>query len=413
MLKLGVAVILTNDTFESIEFLMSKPGRDLELLRNQPIWPSFSDDAINFLDLLSKELMQHKNLRAFPDVAAFAFFCRKANIKSMLPPAKQDLLAVGRGVIFHLAPSNVPINFAFSWLMGFVTGNLNIVRIPSAKFPQIEIVLTAIFQVSKKIEESSISNRSLFIRYEKRSSATKEISLISDIRMIWGGDKKISEVREHSIAARAYDIPFADRYSICALNSEKMEEMPKLDSLAKAFFNDAFFSDQNACTSPHLIFWVGTKAQSHDVRLRFWNEVKQILESQADAGSTACLDKLTTFCLQSDKFKISRLEPKNSNNLWLVELLKLEKGIEDVRSHSGYFLEFFTDDLSDIASVVNSKYQTLSYFGFNRSYLKNLILNLSLEGIDRIVKVGQTQDFSSLWDGYNLTEMLTRKVDIR
>jgi hypothetical protein len=69
--------------------------------------------------------------------------------------------------------------------------------------------------------------------------------------------------------------------------------------------------------------------------------------------------------------------------------------------------------LSDIGQVVNSKYQTLSYFGFNRSDLKKLISKLSLEGIDRVVKVGHAQEFSPQWDGYDLTEMLTRKIEVR
>jgi hypothetical protein len=406
-------VMLTSDTFESIEFLSSAPERDLKSFRKQPIWPSFSGDLVEFLDLLSKELMENQNLREFPDVAAFAFFCRKANINSLCSPSKQNLLAVGRGIVFHLAPSNVPINFAFSWLMGFVTGNLNIVRLPSKNYRQINIVLEAISQVSKKNKQGFIEDRSLFIRYDKNSNATREISLISDIRMIWGGDAKISDVRRHPIPAKAYDIPFADRYSICALSSKEIAKSPDLQSLAKAFFNDTFLSDQNACTSPHLIFWVGKKAESLDARISFWREVQKLLEKKSEIETSVGLDKLHTFCLQSDKFNVKRLEPKNSNNLWLVELIQLEKGIEEIRSHSGYFLEFFTEDLSDMGQVVNSKYQTLSYFGFNRSDLKNLILKLSLDGIDRVVKVGHAQEFSPQWDGYDLTEMLTRKIDIR
>lgn len=42
----------------------------------------------------------------------------------------------GRGVAFHIAPSNVAVNFAFSLAAGLLTGNANIVRLSSKPFPR-------------------------------------------------------------------------------------------------------------------------------------------------------------------------------------------------------------------------------------------------------------------------------------
>lgn len=39
-------------------------------------------------------------------------------------------------------------------------------------------------------------------------------------------------------------------------------------------------------------------------------------------------------------------------------------------------------------------------------------LESGIKGIDRIVPVGQTMDFSFIWDGYDLYERLTRTVRI-
>jgi len=33
-------------------------------------------------------------------------------------------------------------------------------------------------------------------------------------------------------------------------------------------------------------------------------------------------------------------------------------------------------------------------------------------GIDRIVPIGKTTDFSLTWDGFNMIETLSRKIDI-
>ena len=45
---------------------------------------------------------------------------------------------VGRGIVFHITPSNVPLNFAYSWLSGILSGNLNIVRVASKKSEQMD-----------------------------------------------------------------------------------------------------------------------------------------------------------------------------------------------------------------------------------------------------------------------------------
>lgn len=35
-----------------------------------------------------------------------------------------------------------------------------------------------------------------------------------------------------------------------------------------------------------------------------------------------------------------------------------------------------------------------------------------VKGIDRVVEVGKSMDFGFVWDGYDLRERLTRRVDI-
>ena len=63
---------------------------------------------------------------------------------------------MGKGVVFHIAPSNVPVNYAYSLVTGLVCGNINIVRLPSKKFPQTDIINSAIIQALEK--HTNISN---------------------------------------------------------------------------------------------------------------------------------------------------------------------------------------------------------------------------------------------------------------
>lgn len=88
-------------------------------------------DRIAFLAELSRRLLADHTNRRFPDVVAFAFWCRKAALESLAQKYRDRGLRVGLGPVFHLAPSNVPINFAYSLAFGLLAGNSNIVRLPS------------------------------------------------------------------------------------------------------------------------------------------------------------------------------------------------------------------------------------------------------------------------------------------
>ena len=70
-------------------------------------------------------------------------------------------------------------------------------------------------------------------------------------------------------------------------------------------------------------------------------------------------------------------------------------------------------DKNKIKSCINNKYQTLTYFGLSKDILKNFILKNNLEGIDRIVPIGQALDISFFWDGYDINKILSRVVDLK
>lgn len=99
---------------------------------------------------------------------------------------------MGRGIAFHIAPSNVPVNFAYSLICGILAGNSNIVRVPSKHFEQIEIIVNAIKKLSQESRYKIFSQRMALVRYDRQNKATNYFSSICDVRVIWGGDQTIS-----------------------------------------------------------------------------------------------------------------------------------------------------------------------------------------------------------------------------
>ena len=76
----------------------------------------------------------------------------------------------------------------------------------------------------------------------------------------------------------------------------------------------------------------------------------------------------------------------------------------------GYFYEYQAKSLEEIEKIIDKDTQTLSYFGINKINLLDLIMKKKLNGVDRIVPIGQTLNIDMFWDGYDLNSSLTRII---
>lgn len=412
MLKfVGVAIHMQNN-FNNISFLTNSTIRNDRLLQLPSIQP-FSDKVVKYLDNLSKEINKDSNIKYYPDVATFSFFCRKANILQLKKQfCKSNTIRLGRGTVFHIAPSNVPVNFAFSLVTGLLSGNTNIVRVPSKNFDQVNIIINAINNLSGKPEHKFISERIIVVKYDRLDSATEYFSLNCDVRVIWGGDETIRQIRKNMLSPRAFDITFADRYSICVINANKFINDSNPNKIALGFYNDTYLFDQNACTSPHLIVWLGSGVNVQKSQNIFWDFVYKIVKKSYQVQPALAMDKITSFFSQAIQMKGIHKISNKDNLLWRVNLEKLCEDIDLFKSSSGYFSEYHAKSLVELSKIINRKYQTLAYYGFSKREFSNLINKIRPLGIDRIVPIGRTMEFSLNWDGYNLINTLSREIEI-
>ena len=178
----------------------------------------FDDEIINFLDDLSRYLMQDPKAKLYPDIITFAFWIRKSSVNAVREKFNNKNFRIGRGTAFHIAPSNIPVNFAYSLVSGLLTGNANIVRIPSKNFDQVRIINQAVNIILKKYD--SLKNYIILVRYEHDNYINNFLSSIADIRVIWGGDETIKELRKSPLNPRSIEITFADRYSLTVIDAE-------------------------------------------------------------------------------------------------------------------------------------------------------------------------------------------------
>ena len=413
MQKQEAAVIRMPQITNEVKFLFPASLEPEKLLRLNALEP-FNADGVSFLDALSKALNGDPQIRNFPDVATFAFFCRKANILRLKEQyVKEEYLRLGRGIVFHIAPSNVPVNFAFSLVCGILSGNSNVVRIPSKPFEQVDMICSAIAKLAGTGKHQQITDRMALVRYDRQSGATSWFSSICDVRVIWGGDETIADIRKNPIPPRAFDVTFADRYSMCVINADQFVDEQYPDKVAAGFYNDTYLFDQNACTSPHLVIWTGSDENVRKSKEVFWDHLHHVVVNKNYVlKSITAVDKLTAFYKQAVETEGFHKIETRDNILWRGELSQLPDNIDEFRCQGGYFTEYHAAKLSDIAPVINRKYQTLAYYGFHHSELVDFIKNTKPSGIDRIVPIGKTTDFSLIWDGYDLIRTLSRVIEV-
>lgn len=381
----------------------------------------FSDDVIAFLNALSGALMKDRVSRSYPDVITFAYFCRKANLlKLKAQYVREGELRLGRGVLFHVAPSNVPINFGYSLVAGLLAGNANVVRLSSKPFPQVDLIVKHLFDVAEHFEE--VASRIALVRYDRMSDASAYFSSLANVRVIWGGDNTIATIRKNPLPPRSFDVCFADRYSIAAISPEAIMAATdaEMKRLAEAFYNDTYLFDQNACSAPHCVFWVTNGAAGLNsagglnveaAKAKFWKAVYHHVSKRYQLQAVMSVDKLTAFYRQAACMNIKE-ERMPDNVVVRVELSELPKNIEDYRCACGYFSEKTIQSLDEIAPIINIKYQTLGYYGFEQSDLLGFVKRNRFQGLDRIVPIGETTAFALTWDGYNLIDTFSRIVSV-
>ena len=260
------------DIFKKAKILVGT--NQIDNLTLQP----FDIRVINFLSKLSKNILNNSSTKKFTDVVTFAFFCREKNLFNLSKNYNDLNIRKGLGLSFHITPSNIPTNFAYSLVFGLLSGNSNIVRVPSKDFPQIKLISNEIKKTLKKFPK--LKDFIKIIRYSKNEDFTKNISLISDARLVWGGNKTIKEAKTFATKPNNRDLYFADKNSFCVINYDKFKELEnnEIKLLASNFYNDTYLVDQNACSSPHVIFWLSKKKIEKKIKDQFWLNVNDLVK---------------------------------------------------------------------------------------------------------------------------------------
>lgn len=396
-----------SEVLDKVEFLTGSAEIAAELPRVPALVP-FGGGIVEFLNDVSRILLKDPGAKAYPDVVTFGFWIRKASVLKLKErfERRDHAVYLGKGVVFHVAPSNVPVNFAYSLVTGLLTGNANIVRVPSKDFPQVRIITDA-FQKALEANETFRPYLNC-VRYGRDKEVNDFFSSMADMRVVWGGDQTIAELRRSPLPPRSGEITFADRYSLAVIDSDSYLQIEDKRRVAEDFYNDTFFSDQNACTSPRIVVWTGGRIE--EAKELFWNTEHELVEKKYTFQPIQGVNKLTSACLAAAGRDV-KIEKHPDNLIIRVSVSGIGEDLMDYRDNSGYFYEYNCSDVFDLAPLCNDKRcQTIGYIGDGKALLP--LVRSGIKGIDRVVPIGRTMDFDLIWDGYDLPALLTRTVAV-
>lgn len=398
-----------SDTFESKGTL---PADDFNIVAG--IYPTeavgeevCSDLTMNFIFELSKLLMKDSEYRRVPEIYALGFWCRDAHMKEIETKYKSGKKGVG--LVLHIAPSNMPTMFAYSWITSLLAGNCNVVRISSRTSEITELLLNAISKILQKPEYEHLNKRNAFVKFSRGHKALEEICAKADGRIIWGGDKTVDEISEVAVPDRCVDIKFPDKYSVAIMNPEYVKDLTdvELKQQAHLFYNDTYGADQNACSSPRTVFWLNTCGESiEDAKDRWWAALAEEAKNY-NLQPWIATEKYRTLCRTYAKRDDLGQVKKFGNRLYVVPCNSLCSDMEMPEAKFGIFYEMDIKDISQMYPYLGEKMQTVVCCGIDESEFLMQVRDGGCIGVDRAVSVGEALNFDTTWDRKDIIELLS------
>ena len=369
----------------------------------------FDEKIISFLNDVSQAILNHKSAKFYSDLATFGFWCRQKNIKSLANKYVNDNIMIGRGCALHICPTNVPMNFAYSFVFGLISGNNNIVKIPTRNFIQVQLFFKLFNKVIKKKKYLSIKKKFIFIKYSKNNEISSYLSQLADVRLIWGGNNTVKLFKKFETKSRCLDLCFSNRVSGALINTKSLQKLNSNDfeKLILKFYNDCYLMDQQGCSSPQVIFWYGKKNQN--LIENFWKKLGKVINNKYSYDRSLANKKIE---IASELIlKENNLKSINSKNLKLLRFKRKKiTSLNDMNYNFGTFLEVEIKKIDEIKHLIQNEFQTLIYYGVSKNILKNFIIQNNLKGVDRIVPFGRAFDMGLIWDGFDIVRSLSRVV---
>lgn len=414
----GVQAAADTDAAAYIQVLAGTYPPDAEPMQ------AFDPIILAFLEELSQLFTKDRLYRQYPEIYALGFWCRKSHIEQIIERQKAVSGSHrgssvytdgphGKGLVLHVAPSNMPTMFTYSYITSTLAGNSNIVRLSQRESNISNMILDGIREILEKPEFEELKKRNAFVRFPRGHEALEKISRQAAARIIWGGDETVRTICSVPKADGCIDITFPDKYSIALIDANDINaaDNEELKHIAHLFYNDTYGADQNACSSPKTIFWLNACSKAKE---KWWNAIASEAVNY-DFQPWMATEKYRMLCLAyarsgtadgtADNAALEQFKSW-SNRLYVIPCKSLPDRISDLESKMGIFYEYDLNSLDELFPHLDEKIQTIVSSSDQTEVLQQ-IRRAGCAGVDRVVHFGEALNFDTIWDRKDLIAMLS------
>ncbi|MBU8975643.1 acyl-CoA reductase [Lysobacter sp. MMG2] len=387
----------------------------LKRLRTLGTLQPFSHAATEFVGDFSRRVLKLPQLRAHPELATLAHWFRPAGIAHLerRASAVEGNRILARGLVFHLAPANVDVLFAYAWLMSVLSGNANVARLSQKPSAQRDALIGILGAMREEGLHAEVLDRTILLTYPHDAAITAQLSSHCHARIVWGGDSTVRTIRAIPLPPLAVELAFPDRFGVAAISAAALDAVGEddLQPLARRFANDILWFGQQACSSPRCLYWIGDHETIARAKSRLWRAVRED-SARFEDEAAALMSRVTDAHLLAALGHAETIDGGFASFPIRLQAAHSDGDVRELQSGNGLVVEVELPSLADMGAQLDDRDQTLVQFGFDSADIDALLAQLRGRAIDRVVPFGRALDFHHVWDGTDLFSVLRRQVTL-
>lgn len=372
---------------------------------------------IEFLSKLGKRIIDDGGRFQKEGISYIGLWLRKQNLEEIcrinyMNPDVADtyvlikphvqMMAQPRGIVCHWIAANIPSLGIFSLVLGLLSKNASLLKIPSENVEFICWILEKLQGISVMWNGTEYSGNTLVNTISLVTFPGEDIalnsgfSMMADCRIIYGGSEAIASISRLPSKETCETIIYGPKYSFGIFDREFINGGEMELAVARCV-SDVVAFNQMACSSPHVYFLEKSEKPLREIGDMFaaaFSRVSNALLHQETPTAMIAniINKRAYYLLSQEKDAIF---PSNAG--WTI-LLDRGVSLEDPVFGKTVFLKE-VESLDSVAECVTRKVQAVTLCIADeekrRSYSKKLIYN----GADRIVLPGTSNEYDQPWDG--------------
>ena len=312
------------------------------------------------------------------------------------------------GVVGHWPAGNVEIQPILSMTCSLLGGNAALVRIPSGLVEFTQILMEKLMQSDSG---ERLTRRIFMAAFDHdRKDLQEAMAQVVDGAMIWGGEEAVLQIRSLPFPHWARIAVFGPRISVAAIDAGAWSNSAEQKSWCLRLARDVWQFDQQACSSPQVLFLEKGAGKSTAQFLSHLQRAFEV-ENQTHPRRTIAAGLTSTICQARASWLLNDAEHEAVFSMSPDWTLLRGSGSDLPKPTQGKTLTVLeVDDLLHAVSKWDGNVQTLGLGMADMEKEKEVALLAGRRGVDRIVKLGRMHVFVPPWDGVDLIRPMVRMV---